>query len=1301
MDYNLQIVSAKAEQNLEREKVQKLQEQLNTSVAKGIIKVNSIEWLELKTQIAEAESAIKDYDIEIENLKQEKIAAYYEEQFDRAMNKVDQFINKLETINNLIKDEIMFDDDGRLTEMGMLSMALNVNELNKNTENLQTAIKKRQELLNDSSMGAEKHDEMLSQAESEINEYISAISNARDKIIDIVKQQSEAEKDALFDVIDARKTALEKKKDYYEYDKTLKSKTKEINLLKQQIAALDGVSDAESHAKKARLEAQLADAQDDLESTVKDHIYELQVTGLDDLKDQLDKDYEEYAKTLSSNLQEMTDAINNCVNSTAANTTQALATMNNLLKAYGINISAEDFLNISGSFAKGTRHVSRKGIYRTQEKGGEIIVTKDEVFMPLSVGDKVFTNDMTERLYDIASGDNSYTAPTFTLPKIDFPDIPDSGGECVITNHYDSLIHVTTTGTKTINITFSGGWNVFEIWMRRSSSEYCYMDKTISTIPECSIMNCYSSFSSNLKEEKTATLFYREIFNDDGSSRIEQTATQLGWFLETGSTETSIILKDNLIQAITDKYVVKGSDGEVIIQNGSIKAGSITTEMLKFGMGQNIYSTGYDTFENTVNLSYSTMSNSRISIESFSYTDSYGSTAYFGSKCLGVYGTISSSSDYFMLGSEDNYYGTICLNPEKKYIISWYERRMENSISVNNYSANLIVRKSKARDISNIVDTTYSFACNNSWTRHEINYTPDSEYPYISLGFGNLPSINFYIDAIQIEEVDDFSKGASSFSPAINYVINVESLSTNGLASISEKLGTITSGILKSAGYSYSSGNYTSSGYIIDLDNNIIRTPKLYASNSVLAISPTTGSLASYTLSSTYMYRGSSSIGASGNSYSYIGTSGFSLSNKLVYKTSDGSIAFKGGTIATTNIDQDVYFRNKINLYYSTSLTSSTPTSKYGEALSVPSTGTSLVIASGFSGGAEVKNALKVTGNLTVTGDIVDIDSIVSSSGNKAFNYFNANLYKFKNGLKYCFINCASLGAISAGNAVTCTNAIPDDYVPKAPYLNKNIGTISVNDALNVMRDWIGMSRSKGTHKPIIDLYNSHKPLARGYKVSYSDAYCATTISAVFIKLNATDMVGGTECGVEEYIKLFKNKGIWNEDGTIVPEPGYIICYNWDDSTQPNDGYADHIGMVESVDKTNRTITIIEGNLNGNVAKRTITIGWGYIRGYAIPKYKTENTIENTVNDATGGCEVKLERITNGSKGNQVKTIQRILRELGYKGKDGKKLSVDGKCGDNTMYAVAEFQKAVGVKVTTGYGKAVSDKTWKALLNAA
>jgi hypothetical protein len=161
---------------------------------------------------------------------------------------------------------------------------------------------------------------------------------------------------------------------------------------------------------------------------------------------------------------------------------------------------------------------------------------------------------------------------------------------------------------------------------------------------------------------------------------------------------------------------------------------------------------------------------------------------------------------------------------------------------------------------------------------------------------------------------------------------------------------------------------------------------------------------------------------------------------------------------------------------------------------------------------------------------------------------------------------------------------------------------ITAEDVLNVMRGWIGMSRSAGTHKPIIDLYNSHKPLARGYSVKYTDAYCDTTVSAAFIKLNATDLIGGTECGVEEHVQLFKKAGIWHEDGSIKPKPGYIIVFNWDDSSQPNDGYADHIGVVESV--PGNKITTIEGNMNGGVVgRRTIPIGYGYIRGYAIPKY--------------------------------------------------------------------------------------------------
>lgn len=150
---------------------------------------------------------------------------------------------------------------------------------------------------------------------------------------------------------------------------------------------------------------------------------------------------------------------------------------------------------------------------------------------------------------------------------------------------------------------------------------------------------------------------------------------------------------------------------------------------------------------------------------------------------------------------------------------------------------------------------------------------------------------------------------------------------------------------------------------------------------------------------------------------------------------------------------------------------------------------------------------------------------------------------------------------------------------------------------IETMRGWIGTDKRK-----IIDLYNAHKPLAHNYVVKYTDAWCDTTVSACFIKNDAVALIGGTECGVERHIALFKKAGIWNEDGRAVPHPGDIICYNWDDSTQPNDGYADHIGIVEAVE--GKQITVIEGNYNNAVRRRTIPVGWGYIRGYGQPKYE-------------------------------------------------------------------------------------------------
>ncbi|MBU3106209.1 SH3 domain-containing protein, partial [Clostridium gasigenes] len=161
--------------------------------------------------------------------------------------------------------------------------------------------------------------------------------------------------------------------------------------------------------------------------------------------------------------------------------------------------------------------------------------------------------------------------------------------------------------------------------------------------------------------------------------------------------------------------------------------------------------------------------------------------------------------------------------------------------------------------------------------------------------------------------------------------------------------------------------------------------------------------------------------------------------------------------------------------------------------------------------------------------------------------------------------------------------------------------TTAVN-ILNEARKYIGVVQGSSTHQSIVNVYNSVKPLPQNYQVTYGDQWCDTFISFLAIKTGAVDLIG-RECGVERHINIFKNLGIWIEDGSITPKPGDIITFTWNINSQPNDGFADHIGIVESV--SNGKITTIEGNSSSAVRRRSYNIGHSEIRGYARPSYQT------------------------------------------------------------------------------------------------
>jgi len=147
----------------------------------------------------------------------------------------------------------------------------------------------------------------------------------------------------------------------------------------------------------------------------------------------------------------------------------------------------------------------------------------------------------------------------------------------------------------------------------------------------------------------------------------------------------------------------------------------------------------------------------------------------------------------------------------------------------------------------------------------------------------------------------------------------------------------------------------------------------------------------------------------------------------------------------------------------------------------------------------------------------------------------------------------------------------------------------------------VGVRGGTAAHQQLVNDYNSVKPLPVGYAVKTTDDWCDIFVTTVFQREGLSGLIG-RECGVERHIQIFKRLGIWNEDGASTPKAGDIITFNWDQNSQPNNGFADHIGIVESV--SNGIIHTIEGNSNNQVRRNTYRIGHGNIRGFATPRYQ-------------------------------------------------------------------------------------------------
>ena len=143
---------------------------------------------------------------------------------------------------------------------------------------------------------------------------------------------------------------------------------------------------------------------------------------------------------------------------------------------------------------------------------------------------------------------------------------------------------------------------------------------------------------------------------------------------------------------------------------------------------------------------------------------------------------------------------------------------------------------------------------------------------------------------------------------------------------------------------------------------------------------------------------------------------------------------------------------------------------------------------------------------------------------------------------------------------------------------------------------YLGAAEGSALHKEIIDIYNTQNPVPAGYKMTYTDPWCAAFATAMAVKANVIRMIPG-ECSCTRQIALWKQLGYYVAGRSYTPSVGDLVYYSW----TKNASSPDHVGIVTKV--TSTTLIVIEGNKSNAVSERVINDykHYGYIIGYGKP----------------------------------------------------------------------------------------------------
>ena len=290
--YEYLIKNAEEELALLQQEKQVLQEKLDAAVDSGYVEVYSEAWYEMQNQINEVDEEILQTTIDIQKFKNE-IRQIEWDRFDYMQEQIGTLNDEFEFLIKLIENsEDLIDDYGNFTDYGWTSISLYQKQFETYAKLVNNYRKEIADLDADFASDSLNKDyiERRQQLLETEREYILSQQEAKNAIIDLIRDAYDQQLEKLQEIIDKKKESLQAEKDLYDYQKKVRDQTKDIADIQKQLSAY--ANDDSEEAKKTiqELKVDLKDAM----SNLQDSEYDKYVSDQEQMLDRLYTDYEDW-----------------------------------------------------------------------------------------------------------------------------------------------------------------------------------------------------------------------------------------------------------------------------------------------------------------------------------------------------------------------------------------------------------------------------------------------------------------------------------------------------------------------------------------------------------------------------------------------------------------------------------------------------------------------------------------------------------------------------------------------------------------------------------------------------------------------------------------------------------------------------------------------------------------------------------------------------------------------------------------------------------------------------------------------